>query len=60
MGRKLRTITRTVRRRSGEAKQEVLRLTGETGELLERSIRKRAGWRRSLVGGRVGGVLAGS
>jgi transposase, IS5 family len=40
MGHKLRTITRTVRRRSGEAKQEVLKLTGETGELLERSIRE--------------------
>ena len=38
MGHKLRTITRTVRRRCGEAKQEVLKLTGETGELLERSI----------------------
>jgi transposase, IS5 family len=38
MGRKLRAITRTVRRRSGEAKAEVLKLTGETGELLERSI----------------------
>ena len=40
MGRKLRTITRTIRRRSGEAKQEVLKLTGETGELLERSIKE--------------------
>ena len=40
MGHKLRTITRTVRRRSGEAKQEVLRLTGETGELLQRSIKE--------------------
>jgi transposase, IS5 family len=40
MGHKLRTITRTIRRRSGEAKQEVLKLTGETGELLERSIRE--------------------
>jgi IS5 family transposase len=40
MGHKLRTITRTIRRRSGEAKQEVLRLTGETGELLERSIKE--------------------
>ncbi len=40
MGRKLRTITRTVRRRSGEAKQEVLKLTGETGELLQRSIKE--------------------
>jgi IS5 family transposase len=40
MGHKLRTITRTIRRRSGEAKQEVLKLTAETGELLERSIRE--------------------
>jgi len=40
MGHKLRTITRTVRRRSGEAKTEVLRLTGETGALLERSIKE--------------------
>lgn len=40
MGHKLRTITRTIRRRSGEAKQEVLKLTGETGEMLERSIRE--------------------
>jgi transposase, IS5 family len=34
MGRKLRAITRTIRRRSGEAKAEVLKLTAETGELL--------------------------
>ena len=40
MGHKLRTVTRTVRRRSGEAKSEVLKLTGETGELLERSIKE--------------------
>jgi transposase, IS5 family len=40
MGHKLRTITRTIRRRSGEAKQEVLKLTEETGEMLERSIRE--------------------
>ena len=40
MGRKLRAITRTIRRRSGEAKAEVLKLTGETGELLERSIKE--------------------
>jgi transposase, IS5 family len=38
MGRKLRAITRTIRRRSGEAKQEVLEFTAETGELLQRSI----------------------
>jgi IS5 family transposase len=40
MGRKLRAITRTIRRRSGEAKQEVLRLTAETGEVLERSVKE--------------------
>ena len=60
MGHKLRTITRTIRRRSGEAKREVLKLTGETGELLERSIPKRAGWRRSLAAGRGVAVLARS
>ena len=38
MGRKLRAISRTIRRRSGEAKEEVLQRTAETGELLERSI----------------------
>jgi IS5 family transposase len=38
MGRKLRAISRTIRRRTGEAKQEVLKLTAETGELLERSV----------------------
>jgi IS5 family transposase len=38
MGRKLRAISRTIRRRSGEAKAEVLALTGQTGQLLERSI----------------------
>ena len=38
MGVKLRAISRTIRRRSGEAKAEVLKLTEETGELLERSI----------------------
>jgi IS5 family transposase len=38
MGRKLRAITRTIRRRSGEAKAEVLELTEQTGQLLERSV----------------------
>jgi IS5 family transposase len=38
MGRKLRAITRTIRRRSGEAKSEVMRLTKQTGELLELSV----------------------
>jgi IS5 family transposase len=39
-GRRLRAIARTIRRRSGEAKAEVLRLTAQTGELLERSVRE--------------------
>jgi IS5 family transposase len=34
MGVKLRAVTRTIRRRSGEAKSEVLQLTAQTGELL--------------------------
>ncbi|HUY58924.1 MAG TPA: transposase [Solirubrobacteraceae bacterium] len=38
MGGKLRAVARTIRRRSGEAKSEVLELTKQTGELLERSI----------------------
>jgi transposase, IS5 family len=36
MGRKLRALTRSIRRRSGEAKAEVLTLTAETGVLLKR------------------------
>jgi IS5 family transposase len=40
MGRTLRAVTRTIRRRSGEAKSEVLKLTAHTGKLLERSIRE--------------------
>ena len=40
MGRKLRAVTRTIRRRSGEAKSEVLKLTAETGELLKRSVKE--------------------
>jgi IS5 family transposase len=40
MGVKLRAITRTIRRRSGEAKREVLDLTEQTGELLSRSIQE--------------------
>jgi IS5 family transposase len=38
MGRTLRAVTRTIRRRSGEAKSEVLKLTAKTGKLLEQSI----------------------
>jgi transposase, IS5 family len=40
MGRRLRAIGRTIRRRSGEAKHEVLKLTAQTGELLERSVKE--------------------
>ena len=40
MGGRLRAIGRTIRRRSGEAKAEVLKLTDETGELLKKSIRE--------------------
>jgi IS5 family transposase len=40
MGRTLRGISRTIRRRSGEAKAEVLKLTAQTGQLLERSVRE--------------------
>jgi len=38
MGRKLRAISRTIRRRSGEAKAEVLKLTEQTGQLLTHSV----------------------
>ena len=38
IGRRLRTLGRTARRRSGEAKAEVLRLTGESGRLLSASV----------------------
>ncbi len=34
----MRALTRTIRRRSGEAKAEVLKLTAHSGELLEQSI----------------------
>ncbi len=40
MGRKLRALTRTLRRRSGEAKSEVLALTEQTGQLLQASIKQ--------------------
>ena len=38
VGRRLRALGRTLRRRTGEARDEVLRLTGEAGDLLARSI----------------------
>ena len=40
MGRKLRALTRTIRKRTGEAKREVLALTEHTGQLLEASIKE--------------------
>lgn len=40
VGRRLRALTRTLRRRTGEARNDVLRLTAEAGVLLERSIRE--------------------
>jgi transposase, IS5 family len=40
MGHRLRAIGRTIRRRCGEAKNEVLNLTAQTGELLERSVKE--------------------
>lgn len=55
MGRRLRAISRTIRRRSGEAKAEVLALTEQTGELLERSVREAgrlASWARAKARGR--------
>jgi IS5 family transposase len=39
-GQKLRAISRTVARRTGQAKATVLRLTGEAGELVGRSVRE--------------------
>lgn len=39
-GCRLRAITRTARHRSGQAKAEVLKLTGQTGRLLQRSVRE--------------------
>jgi transposase, IS5 family len=39
-GRRLRQISRSVARRTGEAKTTVLRLTGEAGALVKRSVRE--------------------
>jgi transposase, IS5 family len=38
VGKRLRAIARTLRRRAGQAKGEVLALTGQTGKLLARSL----------------------
>ncbi len=40
MGHRLRAVSRSIRRRSGQAKIEVLELTKQTGELLGRSVRE--------------------
>jgi IS5 family transposase len=40
MGRTLRAITRTIRRRTGQAKVQVMALTEQTGKLLEKSVRE--------------------
>jgi IS5 family transposase len=40
MGQALRAISRTLRRRTGQAKSEVLQLTGKTGRLLEQSLKE--------------------
>jgi transposase, IS5 family len=40
MGRRLRAIARTIRRRTGEAKAEVLALSEQTGELLKASVKE--------------------
>ena len=39
-GRRVRGITRTMRHRSGQAKQEVLKLTKQTGRLLAKSVKE--------------------
>jgi len=55
IGRRLRGITRTIRARSGEAKAVVLKLTAQTGEMLERSVgeaRRLATLARSKARGR--------
>ena len=54
-GRRLRGMTRSIRRRSGQAKQEVLKLTEHTGKLLARSVketRRLAGEARRRARGR--------
>ncbi len=40
VGRRVRAIGRTLRRRTGEAKAEVLALTGQTGKLLAASVKE--------------------
>jgi len=40
VGRRVRAMTRTLARRSGERKAEVLKLTGQAGKLVVRSVRE--------------------
>jgi transposase, IS5 family len=40
VGKRVRGITRTIRRRSGDAKAEVLKLTRQTSELLAKSVKE--------------------
>jgi IS5 family transposase len=49
VGRRLRAMTRTLRRRTGDAREAVLRLTAEAGDLLARSVREA---RRTLAAAR--------
>ena len=46
VGVRMRALTRTIRRRSGEAKAEVLELTKQTGAMLRKSVKEA----RSLAG----------
>jgi IS5 family transposase len=56
MGRTLRAVTRTIRRRSGEAQAEALALTEKSGELLESRSPRPDRWSRSRVGGHAAGA----
>ncbi len=40
VGVRMRALTRTIRRRSGEAKAEVLELTKQTGQMLRKSVKE--------------------
>ena len=55
MGRKLRALTRSIRRRSGEAKAEVLALTARPGSCSSRRSARRASWLGPLAVARAGG-----
>ena len=55
-GRRLRGITRTMRHRSGQAKEEVLKLTEQTGRLLAHSRSRRRGGSPPTPGAGPGGA----